>query len=304
MTGEDWTDRIKQVHGDYHLGLESSRQRVVPASRRCSDFRHLVAATKRKQLAGPGEEIERVNVWRQGIMAVLKSKCQSEDCLPVLERAVYISRILCHGAFSTLWQTVLDWLRLCGEGAAAGTLEKYYLEVQDGQWDASWRCSVDVALPGFGTGSQSQEAWHRHRLKSSLGSIKMELSQVFDSLSRFLSCRAQTLKRAPVFSNLPARVWDPVLLRGAALNKVGRTPANDFFAAKAYITWRESDGSVFYVMRRSLLFWNGDACKWERHENVLSLAATEAKSVARILTSDSSQEVMKDILRVACSYFF
>lgn len=172
VTGEDWTDRIKQVHGDYHLGLESSRQRVVPASRRCSDFRHLVAATKRKQLAGPGEEIERVNVWRQGIMAVLKSKCQSEDCLPVLERAVYISRILCHGAFSTLWQTVLDWLRLCGEGAAAGTLEKYYLEVQDGQWDASWRCSVDVALPGFGTGSQSQEAWHRHRLKSSLGSSK------------------------------------------------------------------------------------------------------------------------------------
>ena len=145
----------------------------------------------------------------------------------MLESAVYISRILCHGAFATLWQTVLDWLRLRGEVAAAGRLETYYLQRQDGKWDGSWRSSVDVALPACGTGSQSQEAWHRHSLESSLGFLKMELRQLFDSLARFLSCRAQTLRRVPVFSNLPAIVSDTVQMRGPALNKAGRTSAND-----------------------------------------------------------------------------
>ena len=104
-------------------------------------------------------------------------------------------------------------------------------------------------------------------------------------------------RRGP--SSFRHRVWDPVLIRGAELNKVGRTSANDFLAARPTSLGVSRTVPSSCVMRRSLLFWNGETRKWQRHEDPLTLTEPEAKSVARVLMSPSSQEVSKDCRRVA-----
>lgn len=51
---EDITSSVRQVHGDWHLGLEKARRQMFPNSRRCRDFAHVIGANQLKR--GSAEE--------------------------------------------------------------------------------------------------------------------------------------------------------------------------------------------------------------------------------------------------------
>ena len=249
--------RVAECHGDQHLGLEAARKAVWPTSRRCIDFAHLIGATKRRPVAGDGAEAKRANVWRAGIMSNLKKQTSAAEALEQVEKVVHLSRFLCQGAFATLWEAAMDALSLSGESALVATLRQQYLsEDADGRLDAHWRSGVDCAKPGFASGSQAQEAWHRWRLKACLPGLHREVGEAVECLKTFLGTRADyAIQTDQMYWDSPPG-WQRDLRCGSWLKKVGRTTAEEFVKNEGIVTWGDDFGNTFYGMLRSHYVWN------------------------------------------------
>ena len=237
-----------------------------PKSRRCIDFAHLIGATLHRPMRARRGEGIGMNGWRSGIMACLKKHCDVPELLERVEQCIYVSRFLCQGTFATLWEAVTDSLSLAGEHDVVTVLRQQYLttDERDGRLDAHWRGAVDCQKPGFASGSQAQEAWHRWRLKSSLPGLHCEVDDVLDCFKKFLATRADyAMQMQQQYWDSPPSGWQKDLLRGAWLKKVGRTTAEEFAERDALLCWPDGFGNDYVAMLRSHYCWNKGMNQWE-----------------------------------------
>ena len=74
--------------------------------------------------------------------------------------------------------------------------EHYFRRDADKLWEACWRTGCDRLRPGLSGGSQSQEIWHRMRLKSSVPSLRQALASFYDydQMTIFLQARADQME--------------------------------------------------------------------------------------------------------------
>ena len=189
---------MRQVHGDAHLGLERARLRVFGNSLRCTDFSHLIGASRvgrasPSETSSTGADADICHKWRLGIFENCRVWLRQEEHLTLIEAAVFASRTFPHALFDYVWSTLLAFLEERGESKCAQNLVKYYTDQNRSALDASWRIAADRTQPGSNSGSQSQESWHKHRLKGRNDSSRQTFPTFMSSLRRFLCTRAEAM---------------------------------------------------------------------------------------------------------------
>ena len=146
-----------QIHGDQAGGLEAARKKVFPDSVRVADFAHIIGARRNEG----NQDSQAMKVWRSGIFKTVDSHLRQGSYLSLVEFAVYTSRCASPGAFAAIWDSTSK------ESAATEALRTYWLEERkDGSgYTACWNIHPSRVQPGSGSGSQSQENWHRRQKK-------------------------------------------------------------------------------------------------------------------------------------------
>ncbi len=269
---------IGQWHSDFHGGIEKCRRTKLGHCRRIGDYAHLIGACRQRQqlVVGPKDEIERLQVWRNGIMKNLQNALNNvEVVLPILEHVIHTSRFQSRGAFAHLWRTTLEWLQDSGEARACSLLTKHYLESSKRGLahveDACWRTAPDVCLGGSASGSQPQEIWHQHRLKKAVGNLNLQFDELHAKLQDFFRSRSQEASQGNAcISDAPSYCLDPSLFEGSkALRSSGRTPAREFLKQEAMRVVKIDAFNTIYVMRKSLLWKPDPSADWMMREDKL-----------------------------------
>ena len=161
MANIDLFKKHLQIHADCHKGIEAARCRVFPGSVRCLDFAHLTGSNRlasQKNVSDPSDD--RLRIWRKGIFASLTDLLLNKEHLPLLEFAVFTTRSLGLGLFSSLWQAMLRRLRAVQppEEEAYASLCRYWLdELPDGEVCAAWRAAPGCSR-GLGQGPSPRRA--------------------------------------------------------------------------------------------------------------------------------------------------
>ncbi|CAJ1335210.1 unnamed protein product, partial [Effrenium voratum] len=119
-----------QIHGDQHKGLEAARCQVYPRSTRCLDFSHLAGCNRARNKIATELAEEQVRAYRKGIFSCLSDLLIDKKHLPLLEFAVFATRTMPQGIFSSIWQALLRRLMLLQppEKAARDALLRYWLD--------------------------------------------------------------------------------------------------------------------------------------------------------------------------------
>ena len=218
---------------------------------------------------GPKDEIERLRVWRNGIMKNLQGALNNADAvLPILEHVIHTSRYLPRGAFALLWRTTLEWLQESGESRACTLLTKHYLEgTKPGSAhveDACWRTAPDACVGGSAAGTQPQETWHNHRLKKAVSKLNLQLDSLHEKLQEFFRSRSQEASKGTVgISDAPDYCLEPALFEGSkALRCSGRTCSREFLKEEAMIVVKIDALNTIFVMRKSLLWKPEPNSEW------------------------------------------
>ena len=99
---------------------------------------------------------------------------------------------------------------------------------------ADWWCGLGRLQPGSASGSQSQESWHRHKLKKYMPDKYQKLPAFTSSLSSFTSSRLKKL--AEQLPDVPVeRFPDTFVLHDSqALTKEGRASASQYHRTAAF----------------------------------------------------------------------
>ena len=158
-----------------------------------------------------------MNTWRSGIWCVCQKHLRDPQRLADVKCLVYGSRHMLQHGFHCLWAAAFVWLASVGETRLTAALQKNYFSLSQRQiWDAAWRGGVDKIVAGSYCGSQSQESWHRWKLKASLSTLRMPPRDVLDGLqSHFISRAKQASLLQGGLQDVPSFCWNRALLKEA-----------------------------------------------------------------------------------------
>ena len=314
----DLREIVAQYHADLHMGEEKARQQVWPKSERVADFAHLIGACQRPRARGAHQRHDpKAAVWRAGLFATMKRKLShtGQRLLPLIERTIFLLRsvptaLLFHSVAHVLQQTLLA--QVPPEKAAVQALRQHYLtscspreakeRFEVSSWPgqdncnrlilADWWHGVQRLQPGSASGTQAQEAWHRHKLKKRLQHLHQPLDALFSSLQTFTQSRLKDLRA--IGGPLPDVPVEPfpdrhVLLDSNVLTCGGRTSAQQYHRTGAYDIWRDANDSTYYAMRRTHATFDQDKKAWSTvrtpDADVQKVRPGTAEALARLVLS-------------------
>lgn len=132
VLGINLVPHVLALHADLHLGLEKARASIFKASRRQSDWSHVIGANRNRQpllteQLKANEEVKRLLVWRKGLFKNLSERLQKKDVLETLEETFHCSRFMARGVFSLVMRECLAFLEAREELNAAHLIRKHYL---------------------------------------------------------------------------------------------------------------------------------------------------------------------------------
>ena len=176
VTGHCIKQSVRQYHADRHKGEEAARRRCFPSSCSASDYAHVVGAVRPRAGGARDSSADTVTVWRSGVFKNAQQWLCDKDWLPLLQAAFPATRVLPEALFSLVWSQIFRELREAGEDTCAENLRKHYFchEASSEMRSATWRIAPDRLQPGSGSGSQSQESWHHHRLKAAVPHLRLD----------------------------------------------------------------------------------------------------------------------------------
>eukprot|EP00435_Cladocopium_sp_Y103_P042063 s1470_g11.t1 len=184
---DDFLQRIAQMHGDQCLGLEAARRRMMPRSIRCVDWSHFAGCTRPKASMIGVDDC--TLSWRRGFVKTLQKTIRDPELLDTVRTLV-----------------------AKGENDVVATFKKYYIQWLEAGYEASWRGSIDRCQPGSFSGTQSQEIWHKTRLRASLRHIRRPVDEVIEGLENLFSSRLQQARlREGKMHDFPHGQWSPNL---------------------------------------------------------------------------------------------
>ena len=126
----DIGEKVRQIHGDQHLGLKSALRQHLPGAKYQSDFAHVIGAVRRPPLKNQSEEGQEISRFRKGLFHNVKEVLSNEELMETIEDMVHSSRFLAPGLFSLHIMALLQWLENQSppERRAASLLRKQYLQ--------------------------------------------------------------------------------------------------------------------------------------------------------------------------------
>ena len=163
-----------------------------------------------------------------------------------VNRLANTSRNQFPAAFDWLWKKFFRERRLNGNHTLVESLKKHYFTQEDeDRLDSPFRTAPDRLQPGSGSGSQAQESWHRHRLRTAFGKKKLSIWEVLAGMEKLFQSRHRQLcsSRHELHDVPMGRYHEKYLVQGQALEK-----ARDFTAE-----WTCPETSNKYIVYRAEL---------------------------------------------------
>ena len=286
----DFSARVATVHRDWHSAYPKSVTACFPTSMGGGDFFHLM-----KNLRKGLRKVLNLRVYvPRPVGGFLKIYFG-----PFLAY-VKISRCLPTCAyFHVFWKTVFYRLESKGERRACKHFQKEYMRrcpkriafelypslaawpgvslgcAEPWVWVAEWWAGWEQCQPGFASGTQPLENWHRHDLKACvhahLASPRVVLCEGFGLCAYVHQLAIGADASSDLLPDRPPAVVPDLYRGGAAFAKKGRSNAKALQAAasKGFLeTASWEDGSMLFCLPRTLLQWspNGkDAFFFQKH---------------------------------------
>ena len=150
------------------------------------------------------------------------------------------------------------------------------------------RHGLQRVQPGSASGTQSQEAWHRHKLKKRIGSLRQSLDALLKCLGEFTQSRLKDLQATE--GELPDVPIEPfpdkhVLFDTPWLTAQGRSCADQYHRTKSYDVWSDEIGTSYYAMPRTLATYDKRAETWSRTPTPDDLVERVPPGTAKALAS-------------------
>ena len=312
-----------QYHADLHMGEDLAMQAVFTAADRVADWAHVSGVCARPKAKAAASRDERFMAYRAGMFATMKKALSrpGQRLLPLIERAFHTLRVLPTALlFHTLTHVLLETLQAQepSEQAAARSFKRFYINPCDADtaktrysvrtWEghpsplhlADWWCGLQRVQPGSASGTQAQESWHRHKLKSYMG-LRTSLATFGKTLGNFTSSRLKNLRASG--DPLPDVPREPfpdkaVLWDAESLTREGRTSAHQLHRTAAYDVWRDDAASTtFLAMPRTLCRYNGQKQAWAFTEDADAEAVPPgtAAKLARLLRATETEAVSESL---------
>ena len=133
-------------------------------------------------------ESAKISAWRSGMFSTVSRRALRRETVELVQDMVYGTRALPCAAFRAIWGSFLDWLEAKGETEVVATMKANYFEAD---LSAGWNGAIDRLIPGSYCGTQSQESWHRHKLRAALAGLKQPLEAVVRQLELLTENRLQ-----------------------------------------------------------------------------------------------------------------
>ncbi|CAJ1330914.1 unnamed protein product, partial [Effrenium voratum] len=272
-------DKCKQYHADMHAGEDLAQKSIFTNACRVLDWAHLIGACNRPAKL-PETADEKIKAFRSGAFATAGKHLRPAGQKLALQRYY----------FTTL--SADEARHGCGCNDWPGDPAFIFL--------ADWWCGIQRLQPGSASGTQAQESWHRHKLKSYLG-LRASLPSFAGSLDAFSRSRLTDLQEQG--SCLPDMPMEPfpdktVLWDSERLTRDGRTSAHQFSRTRAWDRWEGADGTVFYCMRRTLATYNHATKCWVQtaDDSIRRPSLGSAAAFAALLQADSTAAVDQALL--------
>jgi hypothetical protein len=242
----DLENCIGQLHGDWHAGLEKARTSVLSRARRVADFSHFIGAKRPGGKTAKQAEQDpdnTVHVWRSGILNTVRNITRDEMLVEQVRRLAHTTRNQFRSAFDWLWQKFFKEQESLGRHELIESLKKHYFHMENDRLESPFRTACDRVQPGSGSGSQSQESWHAHRLRPAMGEKRLGLSEVLSELEEMFRSRHQELSSSNEgLQDIPTgKYHDMYFLEGQRLHSHG-----EFIEQ-----WQPSEDDNIYVVLRA-----------------------------------------------------
>ena len=162
-------------------------------------------------------------------------------------------------------------------------------------WSAAWWYGFERAQPGFASGSQAQEAWHK-QFKRYIKTMYLRIPDFVERLRGYCDIlKGQVTINDPDLPDMPHEPWpDDLLLNSEAMFRLGRTSALDYHKLGAYAVWEDrSPGhtTTYFAMRRRLLVWDERTQTMVKAVEVKDVPAASAKLMAQLIKANTADGV-------------
>eukprot|EP00434_Breviolum_minutum_P028258 symbB.v1.2.024998.t1/scaffold2404.1/size80018/2 len=282
----DLSVAAKQFHADLAPGIEAARKSVLPNALRVSDYAHVIGACR------PGKQKckhQNVANHRSGLFPMVSHHLTvaGKPLLPLIENCVHCLRcvptaLIFHSIASLLFDTLLA--QNPPEHAVVEKLQKtYFVKVPAAEarrqfqvvswlgdpaflWSASWWAGVQRTQPGSASGTQPQEAWHKHRLKAHIAVMRSSIPMFVENLNQFTKSTLQQLEQqGGTLPDIPPEPFPDrrCLYDSAILAASGRTSATQYHRCKAFTSHADAS-SQYFCMRRTEATYDPTQKTWSR----------------------------------------
>eukprot|EP00435_Cladocopium_sp_Y103_P055477 s46_g18.t1 len=322
-------DVCGQYHADLHWGEDAAQRQIFPRAHKVADWAHFIGACSRGSLPKkhPATSDEKFLAFRKGVFATAKNNLspRGQTLLPLIERAFYCMRSVPTALlFHTVAYIFFDMLLAQNppEEAAAKALSRYYFRrVPAAEARTQWRVTTWIGdpayiyladwwygsqrlQPGSCSGTQAQESWHKHKLKSYMG-LRASLPAFTGQLAKFTKSRLKALRASS--KSLPDVPKEPfpdraVLFDTPWLTKKGRSSAEQYHRTGAYDVY-EHEGTAFFAMQRTLARYEKSAEEWKFTEDVhvSSVPADTAARLAHLCAASDAESLRRALLELDLS---
>ena len=157
-----------------------------------------------------------VQVWRAGVWSTCQKYLTKPERLQQVKTCFYGCRFLSCVAFDVFWQKAFAWLADLGEKDLVEKLQCFYFIKTEKGWCGEWAGGFTRCHTGRWVGSQPQESWHKHRLRTSMRDLYLPADVVVEKVaSLFQSNADQKSIRSETIGDIPAGHWSPACVKEA-----------------------------------------------------------------------------------------
>lgn len=113
-----------------------------------------------------------------------------DERLQQVKTCFYGCRFLSRVAFDVFWQKAFAWLEDLGEKDLVEKLQRFYFVKTEKGWCGEWAGGYTRCRVGRWVGSQPQESWHKHRLRTTMRDLYQPADVIVEKIASLFQSNA------------------------------------------------------------------------------------------------------------------